>query len=136
VSVSKEGDVTDVMERVEDSRVDERKRLDSIWWAVVFIMLGSALAAEYLEWLPETGDWSSFWPWFLVGLGVWSVALNLYRAMAADAPNPTTWDWIWTAVFALVALGTITDVTGEIVGPAALVIVGVIILTRASLRRG
>jgi hypothetical protein len=45
-------------------------------------------------------------------------------------------DWIWTSVLAQVALGTITDVTGEIVGPAALVIGGVITLTRASLRRG
>lgn len=69
-----------------------------------------------------------------VGVGPWSVVLNLYR-QASSWPNPTTWDWIWTAIFLLVALGTVADIGGELVGAVVLVVVGVILLTR-SLSRG
>ena len=108
----------------------ERKRMDAIWWAGVLIWIGLALGAEYLEILPEIGDSNSWWPWIFIGVGPWSLALNTYRA-TSSWPNPSTWDWIWTAIFMLVALGTVVDIGGEIVGAVVLVVIGVIFMVRA-----
>jgi len=74
----------------------ERKRMDAIWWAGVLIWIGLALGAEYADILPAVGDWGEWWPWIFIGVGPWSLALNVYR-QASSWPNPRTWDWIWTA---------------------------------------
>ncbi len=108
----------------------ERKRMDAIWWAGVFIWIGLALGAQALDILPQIGDSDEWWPWIFVGVGPWALVLNLYR-QTSSWPNPTTWDWIWTAIFLLVALGTVADIGGEIVGAVVLVVVGVILLARA-----
>jgi len=108
----------------------ERKRMDAIWWAGVLIWIGLALGAEYLDILPRIGDSNEWWPWIFIGVGPWSLALNTYRA-TSSWPSPSTWDWIWTAIFVLVALGTLVDIGGEIVGAVVLVVIGVIFMTRA-----
>ncbi len=126
--------MTDLMERTEqEKQVDERKRLESIWWAGVFIWIGLALAMQYVEILPEVGERASLWPWIFLGVGPWTLAMNLYRA-TSDAPKPSTWDWVWTAVFLFAALGSFVDIGGQIVGAAALVTIGAIFMSRA-LRR-
>jgi hypothetical protein len=79
------------------------------------------------------GDRSEFWPWIFIGVGPWSLALNLYRT-ASGWPTPSTWDWIWTAIFLLVALGTVGDIGGEMVGAVVLVVIGVVFLVRALAR--
>lgn len=109
----------------------ERKRMESIWWAVVLIWIGLVLGAEFLDILPEIGDSGEWWPWIFIGIGPWTLGLNLYQQTSVSLPNPSTWDWIWTAIFMLVALGTVVDIGGEIVGPVVLVVVGVIFLFRA-----
>lgn len=108
----------------------ERKRMEAIWWAGVLIWIGLTLGAEYLDILPEIGDSGEWWPWIFIGVGPWTLGLNLYQ-QASSLPNPTTWDWIWTAIFMLVALGTVVDMGGEIVGAVVLVVVGVILMVRA-----
>lgn len=104
--------------------------MDAIWWAGVLIWIGLALAAEYADILPEVGDSGDWWPWIFIGIGPWALLLNLYR-QASSGPNPSTWDWIWTAVFLLVALGTFVDIGGEIVGAAVLVVIGIVLMFRA-----
>ncbi len=108
----------------------ERKRMDAIWWAGVLIWIGLALGAEYLDILPRIGDSNEWWPWIFIGVGPWSLGLNLYRT-TSSWPNPSTWDWVWTAIFILVALGTVVDLGGEIVGAVVLVVVGIIFMVRA-----
>jgi hypothetical protein len=108
----------------------ERKRMETIWWAGVLIWIGLALFGESLEILPEIGDDGEWWPWIFIGVGPWSLALNMYRAFT-HWPAPSTWDWIWTAIFLLVALGTFVDIGGEIVGAVALVSIGIVLLVRA-----
>jgi hypothetical protein len=108
----------------------ERKRMDAIWWAGVLIWIGLALGAEYLDILPEIGDQGEWWPWIFIGVGPWSLGLNLYR-QTSSWPNPSTWDWVWTAIFLLVALGTVVDIGGEIVGAVVLIAIGVIFMVRA-----
>jgi hypothetical protein len=111
----------------------ERKRMDSIWWAGALIWVGLVLGAEYLNFLPRLGFGTEWWLWIFLGLGPWALVLNGYRALS-DLPNPSTWDWIWTAIFLLVGLGSLFNFAGEIVGAVALVAIGVVFLTRA-LRR-
>lgn len=123
--------MTELSERSEQREREERKRYESIWWAGVLIWIGVALGAEYLDVLPEIGDSSEWWPWIFVGVGPWSLGLNLYQAASATAPNPSTWDWAWTIVFMAVAIGTLVDVGGELVGAAALVAVGSVVLIRS-----
>ncbi len=108
----------------------DRKRIDTIWWAGAFIWIGLTLGAEYLEILPEIANTNGWWAWILIGLGPWSLVFNTYRS-ATDWPNPTTWDWIWTAIFLLVGVGTIVDLGGEIVGAAVLIGAGIVLLIRA-----
>ena len=72
--------MTELLERSEERERLERKRFESIWWAGVAIWIGLALAAEYFDILPEIGDSAEWWPWIFVGVGPWSLALNLYQA--------------------------------------------------------
>jgi hypothetical protein len=123
--------MTELLERSERREREERKRFDAIWWAGVLIWIGLALGAEYLDILPDIGDTSEWWPWIFVGVGPWSLALNLYRMGSTTAPNPSTSDWTWTVIFMAVAIGTLADIGGEIVGAAALVAIGLMVLIRA-----
>jgi hypothetical protein len=123
--------MTELLERSEERERVQRKRYESIWWAGVLIWIGLALAAEYFDILPEIGDSAEWWPWIFVGVGPWSLVLNVYRAASTAAPNPSTWDWAWTVVFMAVAIGAVADVGGEIVGAAALVAIGLVVLIRA-----
>jgi hypothetical protein len=87
--------MTDLLERQEERT--ERKRFDAIWWGGAFLWIGMALAGDYLDILPRIdGEW---WPWIFIGIGPWALMLNGYRLASATAPNPTTWDWIWTVIF-------------------------------------
>lgn len=124
--------MTDASETT-DAR-DERKRLDSIWWAGALIWVGLVLGAETLNLLPRIGAGAEWWLWIFLGLGPWALALNGIRVLT-DLPNPSTWDWIWTAIFLLVGLGGVVNVASEIVGAVALVLVGVILMGRALSRR-
>lgn len=113
------------------STAAQRKRMEAIWWAGVLIWLGLALGAEGLDILPELGETEGeWWPWIFLGIGPWSLALNLYW-VRSDGPKPTTWDWIWTAVFMALAVGALVDIGEEIVGAAVLVVVGVVVMMRA-----
>lgn len=128
--------MTDLQEMVEQ-KIDldkERKRLDAIWWAGAFIWIGLTLGAYNLDLLPQVGEVTEWWPWIFIGLGPWSLLLNVFR-LATDAPNPNTWDWIWTVVFIGVAIGIFVDVTAGTVGAAVLVAIGLVVLYRALAHR-
>ena len=121
--------MTDLSERTERDQKNEAKRWDAIWWAGALIWIGLALAGEAIDILPDIGDSSEWWPWIFIGLGPWSLILNGYR-FVSDALNPSTWDWVWTLLFLGVAIGTVADIAGEIVGAVVLVGIGAIILFR------
>jgi hypothetical protein len=105
--------------------------MEAIWWAGAMIWLGLALGAEALDILPDIGETEGeWWPWIFIGLGPWSVALNIHWA-TSDGPKPTTWDWIWTAIFMALAIGALVDFDGEVVGAVVLVVVGAVLMTRA-----
>ena len=121
--------MTDLKERTDTDKA-ERDRVDSIWWAVVLIWVGIVLGAGVADILPEIRDSGSLWPWIFLGVGPWSLGWNLYLANT-DHPKPTTWDWIWTAIFMLLALGTFVEIGGDVFFAAALIVVGGGLLWRA-----
>lgn len=120
--------MTDVKETTKHD--SERKRMDAIWWGGVLIWIGLALGAEYLEILPAVGDTGEWWPWIFIGVGPWSLGLNIYRS-TSSWPDPSTWDWIWTVVFLAVGLSAVVDFGGEIIGAIALIVIGGVFLIRA-----
>ncbi|HSJ85026.1 MAG TPA: hypothetical protein VLA91_14580 [Acidimicrobiia bacterium] len=123
--------MTDLLERQEERA--EHKRFDAIWWGGAFLWIGMALAGDYLDILPRIdGDW---WPWIFIGIGPWALILNSYRIVSATAPNPTTWDWTWTVIFIAIAAGSVLDLTGDLVGALALVVIGLVVLIRAITRQ-
>lgn len=115
----------------QQSEQDERKRFETIWWGGTLIWLGLVFGAKAIDILPEIGETSEWWPWVFVGVGAWSLALNLYRAATTTAPNPSNWDWIWTGIFVAVAVGSLADIGGEIVGATVLIVLGLVILLRS-----
>jgi len=120
--------MTDVKETTKHD--SERKRMDAIWWGGVLIWIGLALGAEYLEILPAVGDTGEWWPWIFIGVGPWSLGLNIYRS-TSSWPDPSTWDWIWTVVFLAVGFSAVFDFGGEIIGAIALIVIGGVFLIRA-----
>jgi hypothetical protein len=124
-----------IMIDIQKTEIDaERKRMDALWWAIALIWIGLVLGAQYLDQLPEIGKEGEWWLWIFVGLGPWSLALNGYRSISS-LPNPSTWDWIWTAIFVIVGLTGFVTIAGEIIGAGALVVIGIIILARSLTRR-
>ncbi len=120
--------MTDLKERTYEEQ--ERKRLDSMWWGGAFIWVGLVLGAEWLDVLPTIGDTGGWWPWIFIGLGPWALAMNVYQTIT-DRPDPKVWDWVWTAVFMLLAVGAFVDFSGEIAGAIALVAIGAVIIFNA-----
>lgn len=124
--------MTDVKERTYEEQ--ERKRLDSVWWGGAFIWVGLVLGAEWLDILPTVADTGNWWPWIFIGLGPWALAMNVYRSMT-DLPNPSTWDWVWTAIFVMIAIGAFVDFSGAVAGAVVLVVIGAVIMINALRRR-
>lgn len=124
--------MTDLKERTYEEQ--ERKRLDSMWWGGAFIWVGLVLGAEWLDVLPTVGDTRSWWPWIFIGLGPWALAMNVYQTIT-DRPDPKVWDWVWTAIFMMLAIGAFVDFSGEVAGAIALVVIGALIMFNAIRKR-
>lgn len=131
--------MTDLKERADlEQRAGqeaERKRLDAIWWGGALIWLGVVFAAERLDLLPAIGADGEWWPWIFLGLGPWALVMNSYRALS-NRPDPTTWDWVWTAIFMGVGLVAVLETGVEIIGAVILVVLGLVVLLGALLRGG
>lgn len=117
-------------EKDTTGRKAERKRIDAIWWAGVLIWIGLVLGADNLNILPRIGGEGEWWLWVFLGAGLWALALNGFSVLS-NWPNPSTWDWIWTAIFLLVGLGGVVNIAGEIVGAVVLVGIGIAFLVKA-----
>lgn len=99
----------------------ERKRLEGLWWAVVFIWAGLVFGADSMAILPQIGD-ADAWSWIFVGAGVIAIFGNLFRLTSSQVPNPTTWDWIWGSFCLIIGLGGFTNM--NIAWPLILILIG------------
>lgn len=99
-------------------------------WGGACVWIGLTLGAQAFEVLPEIAGSTDWWPWLFIGLGPWSLVLNLIR-VTTDAPDPSTSDWVWTVLFIAAAVGALVDATTTAVGAAALIGIGLVVLYRA-----
>ena len=109
----------------------KRKRLESFWWAAVIIWAGIVFIADYLNILPEMGG-ANAWSWIFLGAGVFGLLGALVRVASADLPKPTSWDYIWSAIFLII--GASGFFGGGIAFPIALIVIGVAILANVLFR--
>jgi hypothetical protein len=104
---------------------EQRKQIESLWWAGVLIWAGLIFAADSLGILPQVGE-ASAWSWVFFGAGLGGMLGNLYRVSSLNLPSPAAWDYIATGFLLLVGLGVMTAV--DIFWPLVLVIIGAAIL--------
>ena len=83
----------------------KRRQIDAIFWGGAFILAGLVFLAENLDILPQIGTTEERWFWIFLAAGAWALLLDLFRLASPDWPNPSTGDFIWTAILLLVGLG-------------------------------
>jgi len=110
----------------------ERRRLQGLWWAVVLIWAGLVFGADSMGLVPQIGD-ADAWSWIFLGAGMFGILGALYRMNTPDVPNPSTWDWVWSAFCLIIGLGGFTTV--NIAWPLILILVGGVLLASALWRR-
>ncbi len=111
---------------------EERRHLDALYWGGVLIWAGLVFGAEKLGYLPQIGE-AGPWSWIFVGVGLYGLLGALWRLSSPRYSNPTTWDYIWSGFLLIVGLGGLS--TFDITWPLMLVLVGVILLGSALVRR-
>jgi hypothetical protein len=109
-----------------------RKRIETIYWACVFIWAGFVFGADYLGFLPQIGE-ASEWSWVFAGAGLLALLGNIYRAGSPDWPEATGWDYVWAVALLVIGLSGFFGL--EIAFPLILVLIGVITVIGAFLRR-
>ena len=82
--------------------------------------------------LPQIGE-AGAWSCVFFGAGLWALLINVLRVVSPDRLNPTTWDYVWTAILLIVgASGFVSNV--DVAFPLILVVIGVAVLANALLR--
>ncbi len=107
-------------------------RLDTYYWAAALIWAGLVFGAEALGILPQIPG-ATAWTWIFVVGGIVGLLMCLFSLNSPDYATPTTWDWIWSGLLLLLGLGTLTAFS--IPWWLVLVVIGVIILVNAIVRR-
>ncbi len=116
-----------------EDQTSERRRLETLWWAVALLWAGIVFGADSLGYLPQIGQ-ADAWSWVFFGAGLFGMFGNLYRLATPDLPNATFWDYIWSGFLLLLGLsGAMTNV--GILWALGLVAIGAVILVGA-LQRG
>jgi len=103
----------------------QTKRIEAIYWALVFLWAGLIFGADSLGMLPQVGG-ATAWSWVFAGAGLLALLGNLVRTSSPDWPNPSTWDYIWAAVLLIFGLGGFVNV--DIAFPIILIVVGIAFL--------
>lgn len=111
---------------------EKRSRIDTVYWGGVLLWAGLVFGAENLGYLPQIGE-ANAWSWAFAGAGIFGLLGSLYRAYSPNLPNPNTWDYLWSGGLTILGLAGFTSL--DIGFPLVLLLVGVILLGSAVLRR-
>lgn len=123
----------------EEKSWDEKNRRDplsSMLWAGILIWAGVAFLIQNLGLLDAIGLPASFDGWSLVfaGAGVIILAGVLIRLAVPEYSGPVTGQVILGMIFLAIGLD---DVYGwQIIGPVAIIVIGVVVLIRSTRRTG
>lgn len=110
----------------------ERKRLEGFWWGAVIIWAGIIFIADYLDILPSVRE-ASAWSWIFLGAGAFGLVGAIFRAASDELPNPTGWDYFWSALFLII--GASGFFGGGVTFPIVLIVIGITILGNVLYRR-
>ena len=111
-----------------------KKRIETLFWGSLLLWVGLVFIAA------NTGlfsfiNLSNAWKWILMGAGLLALASNLFRSTSSEYPNPSTWDWIFTAGFLIGGLSGLTSINFDLAWPFILIILGGVILARVIMNR-
>lgn len=110
----------------------ERRRVESIYWAGVFVWAGLIFGFDILFALPQIGAATTL-TWFVVGAGLFGLMLDVYYAASPETINPRPNDWLWSGFWLVIGLSGFF--TADIFWPLVSMIVGSIALAGALRRR-
>jgi hypothetical protein len=99
-----------------------KKRSDAFFWGSILIWAGLVFAADSLGFLGQFGAVDA-WTWILLGAGVLSLGINLFRQITPDQLKPTSWDWIVMVFFLIVGLSGF-GFDFDLAWPIVLIIIG------------
>jgi hypothetical protein len=111
---------------------EKGSRIDTVYWGGVLLWAGLVFGADSLGYLPQIGE-ADAWSWAFAGAGIFGLLGSLYRAYSPNLPNPNTWDYIWSGGLTVLGLAGFTSL--DVGFPLVLLLVGVILLGSAVLRR-
>jgi len=120
-------------DETKDMEVSPTKRIEGIYWAIVFLWAGLVFGGDNLGMLPQVGG-ATAWSWVFAGAGLLALVGNIIRVSSPDWPNPSTWDYIWATVLLVVGLGGFVNV--DIAFPIILIVVGIAFLGDLLFDRG
>lgn len=106
-------------------KVDERKRLDAIFWGGSFLWAGLVFVADSFRLLPQIGHGDA-WSWIFLGAGLYALLGNLYRMFTDSFSAAQAWEYLWAGALILFGLGGFTNL--EISFALVLVLIGVVVL--------
>jgi hypothetical protein len=105
--------------------VEERKRIDAIYWGGSFLWAGLVFGAESLGLLPQIGN-ADAWSWIFFGAGLYALLGNIYRLFSASFSRAKGYEYVWAGALMLLGLGGFTNI--EISFALVLVLIGVAVL--------
>lgn len=110
----------------------EKKYIDAIFWGGALLWAGIVFGLETLGYLPQIGT-AGVWSWVFLGVGIYGLLLNFARLVSASLSDATAWDWLWAIIFLVIGAAGFLSV--GIPWWLFLILVGVVILGSALLRR-
>ena len=109
------------------TKVEERSRMEAIYWAGALIWAGLAFGADSLGFLPQIGN-ADVWNWVFIGVGLYGTALNLYSSSLSDTVT-TTWDFIWSGFWLVLGISGLFAI--DMFWPLVLVLIGAVTLVKS-----
>ena len=110
----------------------EKKYIDAIFWGGALLWAGIVFGLETLGYLPQIGT-AGVWSWVFLGVGIYGLLLNFARLVSASLSDATAWDWLWAIIF--LVIGAVGFLSVGIPWWLFLILIGVVILGSALLRR-
>jgi hypothetical protein len=114
------------------SDIDERKRIDAIFWGGSFLWVGLVFGADSLGFLPQIGE-ADAWSWVFFGAGLYGMLGNIYRIFSPTFSKAKAWEYVWAGALMLLGLGGFISL--EISFAVVLVLIGVVVLGSSIIRR-
>jgi hypothetical protein len=103
--------------------------INQVIFAGLLMMGGAILLADQLRLLPSYNN-ASIWAWLALGAGTVFLLAELVRALSTDFGKPNGWTLIGGVAFLGLGASAIFGVGWEMLWPAGLILIGLVLLVR------